>query len=170
MYTKIYGYRWMTTGGGSSPSPAVLYVCPHLASKRQHRFRPTLGWTEQLNSLVCTSIRFVWYGLGFSWWCLLAVGGWVAFLVVVIASSGRNDVVSGLGFQGLPSHFFSFTIYFEIDKYYPVWTGPDQARPVHDCQSGARSSPTFRLDRTGLSPTPDRVRPDWWNHCISLLS
>jgi len=96
------------------------------------------------------------------------VGGWVAFLVVVIASSGRllcNDIVSGLGFQGLPSHFFSFSIYFEIDKDYPVWTGPDQARPVQDCQSGARSSPTFWLDRTGLSPTPDRVRPDWWNHC-----
>ena len=95
------------------------------------------------------------------------MGGWVAFLVVVIASSGRllcNDVVSGLRFQGLPSHFFSFSIYFEIDKYYPVWTGPDQARPVQDCQSGARSSSTFRLDRTGLSPTPDRVRPDWWNH------
>jgi len=95
-------------------------------------------------------------------------GGVVGFLVVVIASSGRllgNDVVSGLGFQGLPSHFFSFSICFEIDKNYPVWTGPDQARPVQDCQSGARSSPTFRLDRTGLSPTPDRVRPDWWNHC-----
>jgi hypothetical protein len=45
-----------------------------------------------------------------------------------------------------------------------VWTGPDQARPVPDCQSGARSSPTFRLDRTGLSAIPDRVRPDWWNH------
>jgi hypothetical protein len=44
------------------------------------------------------------------------------------------------------------------------WIGPDQARPVQDCQSGAQSSPTFRWDRTGLSPTPDRVRPDWWNH------
>jgi hypothetical protein len=47
------------------------------------------------------------------------------------------------------------------------WIGPDQARPVQDCQSGAQSSPTFRWDRTGLSPTPDRVRPDWWNHCKS---
>jgi hypothetical protein len=46
------------------------------------------------------------------------------------------------------------------------WIGPDQARPVQDCQSGAQSSPTFRWDRTGLSPTPDRVRPDWWNHCL----
>jgi hypothetical protein len=96
MYTKIYGYRWMTTGDGSSPSPAVLYICPHLSSKRRHRFRPTLGRTGQLNSLVGTSISFVWYGLGFSWWCLLSVGGWDAFLVVVIASSGRYDVVSGL--------------------------------------------------------------------------
>ena len=48
------------------------------------------------------------------------------------------------------------------------WIGPDQARPVQDCQSGAQSSPTFRWDRTGLSPTPDRVRPDWWNHCRRL--
>jgi len=45
------------------------------------------------------------------------------------------------------------------------WIGPDQARPAQDCQSGAQSSPTFRWDWTGLSPTPDRVRPDWWNHC-----
>jgi hypothetical protein len=30
-----------------------------------------------------------------------------------------------------------------------VRTGPDQARPVPDCQSWARSSPTFRWDRTG---------------------
>jgi hypothetical protein len=46
-----------------------------------------------------------------------------------------------------------------------VWTGPDQAHPVQDCQSVVQSSPTFWLDWTGLSPTPDWVRPDWWNHC-----
>ncbi|KAF8534624.1 hypothetical protein BDD12DRAFT_809208 [Trichophaea hybrida] len=84
----------------------------------------------------------------------------------ILSSSRTDGTVEFTGYQGLPSHFFSFSIYFEIDKYYPVWTGPDQARPVQDCQSGARSSPTFRLDRTGLSPTPDRVRPDWWNHCL----
>ena len=50
-----------------------------------------------------------------------------------------------------------------------VWTGPDQARPVQDCQSAVQSSPTFRLDWTGLSPTPDWVRPDWWNHCADVL-
>ena len=46
------------------------------------------------------------------------------------------------------------------------WIGPDQAHPVQDCQSVDRSSPTFPLDRTGLSPTADRDRLDWWNHCI----
>jgi hypothetical protein len=57
-----------------------------------------------------------------------------------------------------------FQIYFELDKYNPVWTGPDQAHPVQDCQSGSRSSPTFLCDRTRLCPTPDLVHPDWWNH------
>jgi hypothetical protein len=66
---------------------------------------------------------------------------------------------------GITVSLLDFSIYFEIEKDYPVWTGPDQARPVPDCQSGAWSSPTFWLDRTGPSPTPDRVRPDWWNHC-----
>jgi hypothetical protein len=46
-----------------------------------------------------------------------------------------------------------------------VWTGPDRARPVQDWQSVVQSSPTFHLDWTGLSPTPDWDRPDWWNHC-----
>jgi len=46
------------------------------------------------------------------------------------------------------------------------WIGPDQARPVQDCQSVDRSSPTFPLDRTGLSPTTDRDRLDWWNQWI----
>ena len=45
------------------------------------------------------------------------------------------------------------------------WIGPDQARPVQDCQSVDRSSPTFPLDRTALSPTADRDPLDWWNHC-----
>ena len=44
------------------------------------------------------------------------------------------------------------------------WIVPDQARPVQDCQSVDRSSPTFTLDWTGLSPTADRDRLDWWNH------
>jgi len=48
------------------------------------------------------------------------------------------------------------------------WLIPDQSRPVQDCQSVVRSSPTFPLDWTGLSPTPDRDRLDWWNHCVSL--
>jgi len=46
------------------------------------------------------------------------------------------------------------------------WISPDQARPVQDWQSVVRSSPTFPLDRTGLSPTADRDRLDWCNHCI----
>jgi len=45
-----------------------------------------------------------------------------------------------------------------------VWTGPDRARPVQDWQSVVQSSPTFHLDWTWLSPTPDWDRPDWWNH------
>jgi len=49
-----------------------------------------------------------------------------------------------------------------------VWTGPDQARPVQEWQSAVQSSPTFRLDWTGLSPTPDWVRPDWWNHWLGF--
>jgi len=47
-----------------------------------------------------------------------------------------------------------------------VWTGPDQARPVQDWQCAVQSSPTFRLDWTELSPTPDWVHLDWWNHWI----
>jgi hypothetical protein len=43
---------------------------------------------------------------------------------------------------GITVSFLECSIYFEIDKDYPVWTSPDQACPV-----------------------PDRVRPDWWNHC-----
>jgi len=45
-----------------------------------------------------------------------------------------------------------------------VWTCPDQARPVQHWQSVVQSSPIVHLDWTGLSPTPDWVRPDWWNH------
>ena len=174
----------MTTGDGSSPSPASLSVYHHVASKWRHHFCPILGqmaWHHPVPSwvvpgrmdrtVVFTSMhiyqfRLVWFRF------LMAVlpcsgGGWVGFVVVVIASSRRlwwNDVVSGLGFQGLPSDFISFSDYFEIDKHDSVWTGPNQACPVHDCQSRARSSPTFRLDRTGLSPTPDPVRLHWWNH------
>jgi hypothetical protein len=50
------------------------------------------------------------------------------------------------------------------------WISPDQARPVQGCQSVVRSSPTFPLDRTGLSPTADRDRLDWWNHWLVLWS
>jgi len=46
-----------------------------------------------------------------------------------------------------------------------VWTGPDWARPVQDWQSVVQFSATFDLDWTGLSPTRDWDRPDWWNHC-----
>jgi hypothetical protein len=176
----------MTTSDGSSLSPPILSVCPLLVSNWLHPVCLTVGqrawhhpvpswvvpgWRGQLNSLVCTSICFDWYSLGFWWWRLRSVGGWVAFLVVVIASSGRllcNDIVSGLVFKGLPSHFFSFSIYFEIDKYYTVWTGPNQAHPVQDCQAGAQTSSTFLLDRTALSPTPGQVCPDWWNHWVMM--
>jgi hypothetical protein len=46
-----------------------------------------------------------------------------------------------------------------------VWTGPDQAHPVQDWQSVVQSSPTFSVDWTGLSATPNWVSRDWWNHC-----
>jgi hypothetical protein len=40
-----------------------------------------------------------------------------------------------------------------------VWTGSDQVRPVQDWQSVVQSSPTFRLDWTGLSlPQTGSVR------------
>lgn len=63
MYKKIHGYRWMTTGDDSSLSPSVLSDCPHHPSERRHCFRLTLGQTGGLNSPVCTSIAFFWYGL-----------------------------------------------------------------------------------------------------------
>jgi hypothetical protein len=137
MYSKIYRYRWMAAGYRSSLTPAVLSHSPCPATRWCNCFRSTHGRMGWSTSLVCKSISFVWYVLGVPWWCLLAVWGWLAFLAVVIASSGRNDVVSGLGFQGSPSHFLSFLIYFGVDKYNPVWTGSDQARPVHDGHSGA---------------------------------
>jgi len=40
--------------------------------------------------------------------------------------------------------------------------GSVQTKPV---QSVDQSSLTFPLDWTGLSPTADRNRLDWWNHC-----
>ena len=49
-------------------------------------------------------------------------------------------------------------------NYKHIWIGPDQACPDQDYQSMVRSSPTFPLGRTGLSPTPDPDRLDWWNH------
>jgi len=52
----------------------------------------------------------------------------------------------------------------QCQNYMRKWIGPDQARPVQDYQSVDRTSPTFPLDRTGLSPTADRDRLDWWNH------
>jgi len=69
---------------------------------------------------------------------------------------------------GITVSLLDFSIYFEIEKDYPIWTGPHHARPVPDCQSGAWSSPTLQWERTGPSPTPDRGRPDWWNHWISV--
>jgi len=41
-------------------------------------------------------------------------------------------------------------MYFEIDKYYPVWTGQDQARPVQDCQSADRTEPYPTPGPSGL--------------------
>jgi len=73
--------------------------------------------TVEFTGMHINLFRLVWFG--FLMVVLASSGGWVVFLVVVIARSGRllcNDVVSGLVFQGLPSHFFSFSIYFEIDK------------------------------------------------------
>jgi len=56
-----------------------------------------------------------------------------------------------------------------LDNYHLAeWTSPDQARPVQDCLFVVRSGLTSRLDRTVLSPTPDRVHPDWWKHCTGL--
>ena len=52
----------------------------------------------------------------------------------------------------------------QCQYYMHKWIGPDQARPVPDCQSVDRSSPTFQLDHTGLSPAVDRNCLDWWNH------
>jgi hypothetical protein len=76
--------------------------------------------------------------------------------------------VPELGLKGLLSYFFSFQIYFEIDKYYPVWTGPDQAHPVQDYQSGGsvqsdlpvrpdRTEPYSRLGSSGLVESLDDV-------------
>jgi len=42
----------MTTGVGPAPSPTALSVRRRPASKRRHRFRPTLGRTGRLRTLV----------------------------------------------------------------------------------------------------------------------
>jgi hypothetical protein len=53
----------MTTGDGSSPSPAVLSVRLHPASKIWLRLRPTPGRTVEFTVIVHVVVPIVVYGL-----------------------------------------------------------------------------------------------------------